>query len=216
MLTILHGQVVELVLYISNRVVRTKVRLEFQDELLIIFHPFWMEVGVIHAEEVQFEPLQGDTLEVGLDEGDFGVVLSECLRVILEVQLTLHEEDLEFAGISPIKLVQFLDFGVLQGLGGEELQCEDLARLLIALARFAKMTAGSASSVSEVLGESKSELGSSPGGSFGGSPPGKPSAPGRFWVGVCTEWGGEWKLVAGEASPLEHSSMRAPRVGDSG
>ena len=47
MLTILHGQVVELVLCISDRVVWTKVHLEFQDELLIIFHPEWMEVRVI-------------------------------------------------------------------------------------------------------------------------------------------------------------------------
>ena len=74
-----------------------------------------MEVGVVH-EEVWFEPLQGDTFEVGLCEGDFDIVLGECLRAILEVQLTLHKEDLEFARISPIKLVHFLDFGVLQGL----------------------------------------------------------------------------------------------------
>ena len=77
----------------------------------------------------------------------------------------------------------------------EALQCEDLARLLIALARFVKTTTGSISSVLEVLGESKLELGSSPGGSFGGSSPGTPSTPGGFWVGVCTEQGGEWKLV---------------------
>ena len=117
MLTVLHGQVVELVLHISNRVVWTKVCLEFQDKLLIIFHPEWMEVRVIHEEEVQFEPLQSDTFEVGLHEGDFGTVLGECLRAILEVQLTLHEEDPEFAGISPVKLVWFSDFGVLRGLG---------------------------------------------------------------------------------------------------
>ena len=113
MLTILHGQVVKLVLHISNRVMLTKVHLEFQDKLLVVFYPFWMEVGVIPKEEVWFKPLQGDTFEVGLCEGDFGVVLGKCLRVILEVQLTLHEEDLEFAGISPVKLVWFLDFGVL-------------------------------------------------------------------------------------------------------
>ena len=98
----------------------------------------------------------------------------------------------------------------------EGLRREDLARLLIALARFARVTTGSASSVSEVSRELKSESGSSPEGSFGGSPPRKPGAPGRFWVGVCTERGGEWKLVIGEASPSEHSSMHAPRVGDSG
>ena len=43
------------------------------------------------------------------------MVLGECLKAISEVQLTLHEENLEFIGISPIKLVQFSDFGALQG-----------------------------------------------------------------------------------------------------
>ena len=77
------------------------------------------------------------------------------------------------------------------------------------------MTAGLASSVFEVLGESKLESGSSPGGSFGGSPPGMLSAPEGFWVGVCTEWRREWMLVAEEASLLGCSSMHAPRVRDS-
>ena len=112
-LTVLHSQVVELVLCISDRVMRTKVHLEFQDVLLIIFHPEWMEVRVVHEEEVQFEPFQGDTLEIGLHEGDFHAVLSECPRAILEVELALHQENPEFAGISPVKLVQFSDFGAL-------------------------------------------------------------------------------------------------------
>ena len=38
MLTVLHGQVVELVFCISDRVIQTKVHLEFQDELLVVFH----------------------------------------------------------------------------------------------------------------------------------------------------------------------------------
>ena len=97
----------------------------------------------------------------------------------------------------------------------ERLQHEDLARLLIALARLVKTTIGSAPSVLEVSGESKSELESSPGGSFGGSPSVMPSALGGFWMGVCTEQGGEWKLVTGEASLSECSSMHAPGVGDS-
>ena len=77
------------------------------------------------------------------------------------------------------------------------------------------MTTGLASSVSEVLGKSKSESGLSPEGSFGGSPPGTPGTPGGFWMGVCKERGGEWKLVTEEASPLECSLMCAPGVGDS-
>ena len=71
------------------------------------------------------------------------------------------------------------------------------------------MTAGLTSSVSEVSGESKLELGSSPGGSFGGSPSETPGTPEGFWMGMYTEQGGEWKLVVGEASPLGHSLMHA-------
>ena len=92
---------------------------------------------------------------------------------------------------------------------------EDLAKLLIVLARFAKTIIGSVSSALEVLGEPKLELGSSTGGSFGGSPPEMPGTPGEFWVGVCMEQEGEWKLIMREASLSEHSSKHAPRIGDS-
>ena len=109
-LTILHGQVVKLMLCISNRVVQTKVHLEHQNKLLVVLLPGWIELEVIHKEEVWFKPLQD---EVGLHEGDFGVVLSEYLRVVMEIEITLRQEDPEFVGISPIKLVQFSDFDAL-------------------------------------------------------------------------------------------------------
>ena len=51
-LTILHGQVVKLVPHISDRVMCIKVCLEFQDELLVAFHPFCMELRIVHEEEV--------------------------------------------------------------------------------------------------------------------------------------------------------------------
>ena len=57
MLTVLHGQMVELVFHISDRVVQTKVHLEFWDELLVVFHPEWTKVWVVYEEEVRFEPL---------------------------------------------------------------------------------------------------------------------------------------------------------------
>ena len=41
------------------------------------------------------------------------MVLDEYLRAILEVELTLHQENLEFVEISPVKLVWFMDFSVL-------------------------------------------------------------------------------------------------------
>ena len=45
MLTILHSQVVELVLCIFDRVMWTKVHLKFQDELLVVFHPECVMLG---------------------------------------------------------------------------------------------------------------------------------------------------------------------------
>ena len=63
-LTILHHQVVKLVLCISNRVVRSEVCLEFQDKLMEIVHPCRTECGVLHLEEVGFEPLKGHALQV--------------------------------------------------------------------------------------------------------------------------------------------------------
>ena len=39
MLTILHGQVVELILCISDKVMWTKVHLEFQAEHFVVLHP---------------------------------------------------------------------------------------------------------------------------------------------------------------------------------
>ena len=63
-LTILHCQVVELVLCISDRVVRSEVCLELQDKLAEVVHPRRTKHGVLHLEEVRFEPLKGHALQV--------------------------------------------------------------------------------------------------------------------------------------------------------
>ena len=63
-LTILHGQMVQLVFRISNRVMWSKVGLEFQDELLEVVHPGRVECQILHLEEVQFKPFQGHAFEV--------------------------------------------------------------------------------------------------------------------------------------------------------
>jgi len=46
----------ELLLCITDRVARTKVRSEFQNELGVAVHPEWMESGGFRKEEVGFEP----------------------------------------------------------------------------------------------------------------------------------------------------------------
>jgi len=46
----------ELLLRITDGVVRTEVRLEFQNELGVAVHPEWMESGGFGEEEVGLEP----------------------------------------------------------------------------------------------------------------------------------------------------------------
>ena len=63
-LTILHGQMVQLVFHISDRVMWSKVGLKFQDELLEVIHPGGVECQIFHLEEVWFKPFQGHAFEV--------------------------------------------------------------------------------------------------------------------------------------------------------
>ena len=63
-LRVLHPQVVELVLGVSDGVVRAKLELEFCDELAPIVHPEGTIICVEGTEEVRFEPLKRHTFEV--------------------------------------------------------------------------------------------------------------------------------------------------------
>ena len=63
-LRVLHPQVVELVLGVSDGVVQAELELEFCDEFTPIIHP---EGTIIHIEgtkDVEFEPLKRHTFEV--------------------------------------------------------------------------------------------------------------------------------------------------------
>ena len=63
-LRVLHSQVVELVLGVSDGVVRAELELEFCDELAPIVHPEGTIIRVEGTEEVGFEPLERHTFEV--------------------------------------------------------------------------------------------------------------------------------------------------------
>ena len=63
-LTILYGQMVQLVFCISNQVMWSVVGLEFQDKLLEVVHPGRVECQIFQLEEVQFKPFQGHAFEV--------------------------------------------------------------------------------------------------------------------------------------------------------
>ena len=110
-------------LNIANRVMGAKIRSEFLGELQVIVHPQWAELGV-SQQELRLEPIKCHALEVGLGVDDLCTVIFEGLGAVLEVQLALHEEHMEFVGVRTIKLVRFTDlhpplrFGGLAGGGG--------------------------------------------------------------------------------------------------
>ena len=86
-LSFLHGQVVQLVLHVSDRIMQTKIGLQFRDKLVVTVHPDGTGIGVGDIEQVGFEPLKGHTPKVGLHIGNLSVVRGKCLRSILEIQL---------------------------------------------------------------------------------------------------------------------------------
>ena len=63
-LPVFHGEVVELVFSISDGVMRTKVGLELQDELLEVILPKQSESWILCKQEVWFEAFQGHTFQV--------------------------------------------------------------------------------------------------------------------------------------------------------
>ena len=108
-LRVLHPQVVELVLGVSDGVVRAELELEFSNEFAPIVHPEGTIVRVEGTEEVGFEPLERHTFEVRLRECDFGSIRVEGSSPILEVELALHQKGAELLGVGTIESVWFAD-----------------------------------------------------------------------------------------------------------
>ena len=117
-LRVLHPQVVELVLGISNGVMRAELELEFCDELAPIVHPEGTIIRVEGTEEVGFEPLERHTFEVQLHECDFGSIRVKGTSPVLEVELTLHQKGTELLGVGTIEGVWFADASTRQLLKG--------------------------------------------------------------------------------------------------
>ena len=61
------------------------------------------------------EPFQSDALEVGLCEYDFGVVSPKGFGTILEIQLTLYQEGVEFVRVGAIEGIWFTHFRMCGG-----------------------------------------------------------------------------------------------------
>ena len=117
LMVVQHGQVVEAMLHITNRVVGSEIQVEFLSEPQIIVHPQWAELGV-SQQELRLKPIMCHALEVGLGIDDLHTVIVKGLRAVLEVQLALHKECTEFVGVGTVELVRFVDLCPLLGFGG--------------------------------------------------------------------------------------------------
>src|ERR1700746_763979 len=117
LMVVRHGQVVETMLRIADRVVGSKIREEFMREARIIVHPQRTELG-INQQEFGLKPIESHTLEVRLGVDDLSAVIVEGFGMVLEVQLALHEECMEFVGVGTVKLVRFADLSPTLGFRG--------------------------------------------------------------------------------------------------
>src|ERR1700746_725255 len=117
LMVVRHGQVVETMLRIADRVVGSEIRAEFMREARIVVHPQRTELG-INQQELGLEPIESHALEVRLGVDDLGTVIVEGFGTVLEVQLALHEERTEFVGVGTVELVRFADLSPMLGFRG--------------------------------------------------------------------------------------------------
>ena len=82
---VLHAKVVELMLGVSNWVMRTEGGLEFYNKLLPVAHPVGTSVRVCESKKVWLEPFEGHSFQVRLHVGDLSAVSPKSLWPILEV-----------------------------------------------------------------------------------------------------------------------------------
>ena len=76
-----------------------------------------MEVRIAQ-QELRLEPIERHALEVGLGVDDLCTVIVKGPRAVLEVQLALHKECMEFLRVGTIELVRFVDLGPTLRFGG--------------------------------------------------------------------------------------------------
>ena len=108
-LRILHPQVVELVLGVSDGVMRAELELELCDEFMPIVHPEGTIIRIEGTEEVGFEPLKHHTFEVRLCECDFGSIRVKGSSPVLKIELALHQKGVELLRVGTIESVWFAD-----------------------------------------------------------------------------------------------------------
>ena len=66
----------------------------------------------------EFKPIECSSMKVQQHIGNFGAIVRESIRSVMEVQETLGQERLKFIGIETIALVRFPDLSLSRGFPG--------------------------------------------------------------------------------------------------
>ncbi len=108
--SVVHPEMFEGILGISDGIKRTKVGSEFIKESGIGVLPCWW-IPQIWVEDVWFKPVKGSAREKGNGIVDFVSIHCKSSGSVIKVQLKGHNESLEFPRVGAIESIRFFDLG---------------------------------------------------------------------------------------------------------
>ncbi len=111
LVSVMHPEMFEGILSISDSIEGTKIGLKFIKEGGVGVLPCqW--IPRIWAEDVWFKPVESSAREKGNGVVDFTGICRKCSESVIKVQLEGDNESLGFPWVGAIKSIRFLDLGV--------------------------------------------------------------------------------------------------------
>ncbi len=108
--SVMHPEMFESILGISNGIKGTKVGLEFIEESSVGVLPC-RQIPRIWVEDVWFKPVKGGAGEKENGVVDFTSIRRKSSGSVIKVQLEGNNKSLEFPWVGAIKSIRFLDLG---------------------------------------------------------------------------------------------------------
>ncbi len=110
LVSVMHPEMFQGILSISNGIEGTKIGSKFVKEGGIGVLPCW-RVPRIWAEDVWFKPVENSAREKENSIVDFVGIHRKCSGSVIKVQLEEHNESLEFLQVRAIESIRFFDLG---------------------------------------------------------------------------------------------------------
>ncbi len=111
LVSVVHPEMFEGILGISDSIERTKIGSKFVKKDGVGVLPCWW-VPWVWVEDVWFKPVEGGAREKGNGIVDFTGICHKSSGSVIKVQLEGDNESLEFPWVRAIKSIRFLDLGV--------------------------------------------------------------------------------------------------------